>query len=502
MEAFWDNLLGALVHNPQLPATQLLFTGSLFWLLFTATFALMVLVGRWPLVRTGLILAFSLFFYYKFSGWFVLLLVGTALADWAMALAMAREQDGPLRTFWKVLAVGMNLSLLAYFKYTNFFVQSWWRVANPGEAAPLYDILLPIGISYYSFKSISYILDVHGGEAPERNPLRYLAFVSFFPNILAGPISRADEILPQLRKPLHLSREQAGLAVFLFIKGLFKKIVIADYLGQNFVNRIFDSPGLYSGLENLMATYAYGFQLYADFSGYVDMALGIALLMGFQLRPNFNEPFKATNLSDFWRRWHMTLSQWFNDYVFVPLSFAWRRWARLGTLLAVLLTFTLSGLWHGPHWGYVLWGLSHGLAIAWEVASAGWRKRVRARVPVGLYRVLSILLTYQYLAVTYVLFQAAVLGKDMAYIGLMYEQMFTAVQWGLMGQWLAAYAWVAVVLGLAVLLHYWPRAHKQAVQQAFCRLHWALQALLAATAVLLIWQVKSAALVPFVYLQF
>ena len=142
MEAFWDNLLGALVHNPQLPATQLLFTGSLFWLLFTAAFALMVLVGRWPLARTGLILAFSLFFYYKFSGWFVLLLVGTALADWAIALAMAREADGPLRTFWEVLSVGMNLALLAYFKYTNFFVQSFWSMANPGEAAPLYDLSL------------------------------------------------------------------------------------------------------------------------------------------------------------------------------------------------------------------------------------------------------------------------------------------------------------------------------------------------------------------------
>ncbi|MBX3102747.1 MAG: MBOAT family protein [Bacteroidetes bacterium] len=502
METFWEQLQGALIHNSQLPGTQLLFTGSLFWLLFTAVYALMVLTGRWTTARTGLMVAFSLFFYYKFSGWFVELLVGTALMDWAIGLAIHKERDDHLKTFWKVLSVTVNLGLLAYFKYTNFFVQSWWSVANPGESAPLYDILLPIGISYYSFKSISYILDVHGGDEPERNPLRYLAYVSFFPNILAGPISRKDEILPQLRKPLVLTREQAGLAVFFFVKGLFKKIVIADYLGQNFVNRIFDNPSLYSGLENLMATYAYGFQLYADFSGYIDMALGIALLMGFQLRPNFNEPFKAGNISDFWRRWHMTLSQWFNDYVFVPLSFAWRRWGRMGTLVAVLITFSLSGLWHGPHWGYILWGVSHGVVIAWEVASAGLRKRIRSKVPGVLYRTLSILLTYQYLAITYILFQAAVLGKDFAYMEVMYGKMFTEVDWSLMGQWLNAYQWVAVVLLLAVVLHFWPQRHKKALQTAFVRLPWYVQGLLAAAAVVLIWQVKSAALVPFVYLQF
>lgn len=293
-----------------------------------------------------------------------------------------------------------------------------------------------------------------------------------------------------------------GTAFFLFIKGLFKKVVIADYLAENFVNRVFGNPGQYSGLENLMATYAFGFQLYADFSGYIDMALGIALLLGFELRPNFNEPFKAGNISEFWRRWHMTLSSWFNDYVFVPLSFAWRRWRRLGTVLAVLLTFFLSGLWHGPHWGYVLWGSSHGLIIALEVAGAGLRRRIRTAMPHGLYRLLSILLTYQVLAFTYILFQAAVLGKDLAYIGLMYDKILTQVDYSLLGDFVSAYRWVVVVLLLAVVLHFLPCRYKEAVRTAFVRCHWLLQGVIIALAVVLIYQVKSAALLPFVYLQF
>ncbi|MCE3007300.1 MAG: hypothetical protein LW884_03005 [Bacteroidetes bacterium] len=501
MEHLLDQLGRALAHLPGQPHAQLLFQGVLFFVVFTAVYALYTLLGKTK-ARVYILLGFSLYFYYKFSGWFVFLLIGTGGLGWLLGQAIARTRHQGRRDLYKYTAIALSLGLLAYFKYTNFFVQSYWSLANPGEAAPLYDILLPIGISYYTFRGISYILEVHGGEPAEPNPAHYLCYLSFFPSMLAGPISRQDELLPALRQPYTLSRVQMGTAFFLFIKGLFKKVVIADYLAENFVNRIFGNPGQYSGLENLMATYAFGFQLYADFSGYIDMALGIALLLGFELRPNFNEPFKAGNISEFWRRWHMTLSSWFNDYVFVPLSFAWRRWRRLGTVLAVLLTFFLSGLWHGPHWGYVLWGSSHGLIIALEVAGAGLRRRIRTAMPHGLYRLLSILLTYQVLAFTYILFQAAVLGKDLAYIGLMYDKILTQVDYSLLGDFVSAYRWVVVVLLLAVVLHFLPCRYKEAVRTAFVRCHWLLQGVIIALAVVLIYQVKSAALLPFVYLQF
>lgn len=501
MEHILEQLRGALVFNPQEPGAQLVFHGTLFVSLFAAVYALYAALSR-TRARIYVLLAFSLYFYYKFSGPFVLLMLGTALLDWALSLALHRTRGDGARLALKYTSIGLSLGLLGYFKYTNFFVQSWWSIANPGSEAPVYDILLPIGISYYTFKSIHYILEVHGGEAPERNFFHYLTYISFFPNILAGPISRKDEILPQLRQPLQLSREDMGRAFFLFVKGLFKKIVIADFLAVNFVNRVFSSPDSYSGFENLMATYTYGFQLYADFSGYVDMALGVALLLGFRLQPNFNEPFKATNISDFWRRWHMTLSSWFNDYVFVPLSFAWRGWRRAGTILAVLLTFTLSGLWHGPHWAYVLWGTSHGLAIAYEVATGGIRKRLAALLPRWLYTTLSVLVTYQFLAFTYILFQAAVLNKDLDYMGLMYGKIFTQLDWTLAPAFVQAYLWVVVVLALAILLHYLPTRWKLTLERSWIRTPWLLQPLLLALAVLLIYQVKSAAMLSFVYLQF
>ncbi|MDX2062008.1 MAG: MBOAT family O-acyltransferase [Bacteroidia bacterium] len=490
------HVLQALGHGSE---HTLFFTTRLFVAVFTALFALQWALSGKPRWRVALLSAFSLYFYWKAGGWFVFAILGTATYDWWLG---QRIYDSPTRSKrgYYYASLALNLGLLAWFKYQFFFLGTYdWLLTGTYTPAPL-GWLLPVGISYYTFKSLSYIIGLwqEEVEAPERSYLNYLCYVTFFPSLLAGPITRAASFLGQLRQPYRLTQAQVGAAVFLFLTGLVKKLVIADYLAANFVGRVFDYPESYTGLEILLAAFSYGFQLYYDFSGYTDMALGVGLLLGLELGRNFNEPFKAQNVTDFWRRWHITLSTWFNDYVFLPLNFRWRRRGKLFTVLAVTLTFVLSGLWHGPAWTFVLWGLSHGLAIGWDTLTQPQRRRLAQRVPPWLYRSASVLLTYCFLAATYLLFVADDLGQ----LRLMLTRIFTAFDGHLVGTWLAGYWRVAAMLAVAVVVHYLPTAWKAKLKHRFTQLHWALQALAVATIVLCIYQFTSSEVQPFIYLQF
>jgi D-alanyl-lipoteichoic acid acyltransferase DltB (MBOAT superfamily) len=423
-------------------AHPLLFTQFYFWAFFALVFAGFSLIHSKPLLRNAYLFFASLFFYYKTSGVFLILLLFVVTYNYFAARALRRARPG-WKTFWVVLSVIVDLGVLAYFKYAYFladFLNDLFGLsievrdvlgelgnALTGTTAFRVDaIILPVGISFFTFQAISYIVDVKREKIkPLRNFLDFGFFLTFFPQLVAGPIVRAPEFFPQLRKPYNLSRRWFGIAVFWILNGLIKKLVLADYLAVNLSDRVFGNPLLYTGFENLAALFCYSLQVYADFSGYTDIATGVAMLMGFYLPKNFNSPYKAENAQQFWRRWHMTLSRWLRDYLYIPLggnrnatwgsyiiiiavavigSFLsgswWVAFAVAVVTVSVLLygwlkpssrktlrthvnsmdTMLLGGLWHGASWNFMIWGGLNGIGMIVYKVWAKWSRPVQAAV--------------------------------------------------------------------------------------------------------------------------
>ncbi len=472
------------------------FNSVAFFVLFTAFYLIYAFTIKKVAIRNILLLLFSLFFYYKIGNSFVFLLIVMATSDFFIGKWIAATSKESLRNLLLAMSLTVNLGLLLFFKYTQFFLDSWMGFTQQNSVN--LHIIQPIGISFFVFKTLTYIFDVHREmiEKPERNYVNYLLYVSFFPTILAGPIAKARNLLPQFNQPVVISEKHVGRGLFLIMMGLFYKIVIADYLAANFVDRVFDAPIYFSGFEAAMASLGAMFQIYYDFAGYTNMVLGIALLMGFELEPNFNKPFLAKNITDFWRRWHMTLSTWFNEYLFTPLSFSMRRYGKIGVVIAVLITFFVSGFWHGAAWTYILWGVSHGIAIAWDSATQGGRKRIASIIPKFIYNPLSILLTLVFLSLSVVLFKSADLVKAQE----VYTMIFTKLDFSLFSQWITLYFYSAIVLILAIVLHYIPQSATERVIHLFTRIHWSGKVVIVSIFSLLIYQVYISASQPFIYL--
>jgi len=357
-------------------AHPLLFNTADFFLLFLLFYGGYLLLLRRFNLRILYTLAFSLFFYYQSSGWYFLLLLFSTVVDFGLGHLIYRASMRPWRRFWLILSLLVNLGLLGYFKYTNFFIGSFNDIIGSNFA--FREIFLPVGISFFTFQTMSYSIDIYRGKLVPLTEgikgvrsfftclLDFAFFVSFFPQLVAGPIVRAADFIPQIRRTPRLTRRAIGQAFMLIIGGLFKKAVISDYISVNFVDRVFESPNLYSGFENLMAAYGYAIQIYCDFSGYSDMAIGLALLMGFFLPENFRRPYKASSLQDFWRRWHISLSTWLRDYLYI--SMGGNRKGEARTYLHLMITMLLGGLWHGASWVFIIWGGLHGLGLALERA--------------------------------------------------------------------------------------------------------------------------------------
>src|SRR5215207_5592494 len=330
--------------------------------------------GRWRL--------FTLAASYVFYGWwdwrFCGLLAASTLANQVFAVAIHRAREQRQRKALLTIAVVANLGALGFFKYYDFFVTSAQNaLADVGidVSRAVLDVTLPIGISFFTFQALSYVIDVYRGDFRPVTLAKFAVYLSFFPHLVAGPIVRAREFLPQLGKPRDPRRVDVGLAAFLIVGGLFKKVVIANYLAESIVDDVFAAPELHSGAEVLFATYAYAVQIYCDFSGYTDIAIGVALLLGFRFPQNFDAPYSAESLQDFWRRWHMTLSRWLRDYLYIPLGGS--RGSKLFTYRNLMLTMLLGGLWHGAAWTFVVWGGIHGAGLAVERWLADRRERRR-----------------------------------------------------------------------------------------------------------------------------
>ena len=301
-----ERLLHLLTYHSDEP---MIFSSGLFLMVFLCFTFIYMLLQRTLTLRLLFVTAFSYYFYYKSSGLYFGLLAVVTLSDYIIARVLSVH-----RSKWLVaLSLFIDLGLLGYFKYTNFFAGMWAQMV--GSNFQPWDIFLPVGISFFTFQSMSYVIDVYRGDLkPLPSLLDYAFYVSFFPQLVAGPIVRARDFAPQIHKPLEITSQMFAQGCYFIAIGLFKKAVISDYISLNFVDRIFDNPSLYSGVENLLGVYGYTLQIYCDFSGYSDMAIGIALLLGFRFPMNFNAPYRSESITDFWRRWHISLSSWIRDY--------------------------------------------------------------------------------------------------------------------------------------------------------------------------------------------
>lgn len=337
-----------------------------------ALFFVLVLTANWLLLPhrqqwKRFMLAASYFFYGAWDWRFVLLIVASTLLNQWAASAMSVTDDATRRRRYVAAAVAANLGLLGWFKYYGFFVSSLINLfasAGIDLPLPLLQITLPVGISFFTFQALSYTIDVYRGRQERVPLLDFAVYLAFFPQLVAGPIVRSSEFLPQLNGHKDPRSVDAARAFTMIAGGLFKKVVVANTLAGAIVDPVFATPSQFSALEVLAGIYGYAVQIYADFSGYTDIAIGVALLMGFKFPDNFASPYTAVSIQDFWRRWHMTLSRWLRDYLYIPLG--GNRGSRGATYRNLFLTMLLGGLWHGAAWTFVIWGAYHGALLAWE----------------------------------------------------------------------------------------------------------------------------------------
>ncbi|MBM3215605.1 MBOAT family protein [Candidatus Poribacteria bacterium] len=460
-------------------------------------FFIVVYVAYWLLVRTKtprilLLLAASYFFYGSWNAWFLGLILASTVIDYMAALAIDAAHTSRGRTAALVISLAANLGLLFTFKYLGFAATSaqaasdrlglGWSIAVP-------DLILPVGISFYTFQSLSYTIDVYRREVePTRSFWKFALFVAFFPQLVAGPIVRAKDFLPQLSARADLDADLRLRGLWFCLIGFTKKIVIADYLAINLADRVFSAPEQYTGTETLMGIYAYAAQIYCDFSGYSDIAIGSAMLLGFHLPTNFDRPYAASNLQDFWRRWHITLSTWLRDYLYIPLGGSRKGNARTYANLAIVML--LGGLWHGAAWTFVVWGALHGGALA---TTRAWQRARGAKPLTGWRRGVGIVLTFHFVCLGWVVFRAPTFGSVVEVLSrLVYGGA------GLANVPLTAYALLILVAAGNGMRSSWVNR----LREGFVRLPAPAQAAALVAATLLVYRFHSTDVVPFIYFQF
>jgi D-alanyl-lipoteichoic acid acyltransferase DltB (MBOAT superfamily) len=490
--------------------SPILFSSGLFFFLFIAFYLLFIALRKNALARIVYVTLFSLYFYYKTSGLWFVLLIFTATSDFLVGRGIEMSGHSRKKQKWLVaLSMCINLGMLSVFKYANlmgnlflmllqttgswFGIEAWEQVVYE----PV-DIFLPIGISFFTFQSMSYIIDVYRSRiTPLKRWVDYLFYISFFPGLVAGPIVRACDFIPQMYKPPVLTREQLGEGLFLIICGLLKKCVISDYISVNFVDRIFDAPALYTGLENLLGVYGYALQIYCDFSGYSDMAIGIALLLGIRFRVNFDSPYRSATITEFWRRWHISLSTWLKDYLYIPLG--GNRKGTVRTYINLFVTMLLGGLWHGAAWRFMAWGAFHGISLAvhkWMTKHSGLAKKEKATTPFR--RALGIVGTFHLVCFGWIFFRA-----DSVRLGCeMLERIFTGFHPEVLGQFIEGYPIVTFLLISGYIIHFLPAQVNGTMQRIVTRSPLLLQALYLVISIFIVAQIKSAGIVPFIYFQF
>ena len=572
-----DYIQEIFIYNPSKP---LIFTRFYFWAFFAIVLLGYSLVykNNKRSMRSAYLFAVSIFFYYKSSGLFFFILLFSTVTDYYIGKAIYDSNKLLIRRLLIALSLIVNLSLLVYFKYSYFLTLSINEMFNTnfevvnlmaqlannatGSHFDVDKILLPVGISFYTFQTISYSIDIYRKEVkPVNNIIDFGFYVSFFPQLVAGPIVRAAQFIPQMYEEYKLSKAEFGLALFWIMKGLVKKIFIGDYIAVNFVDRVFSAPLSYSGFENLAALFGYSLQVYMDFAGYTDIAIGVALLLGFRLPKNFNSPYKAQNVGDFWKRWHISLSTWLKDYLYIPmggnrggsifsyimltiillfitlLTGIWwlfpifyivgiilaifmrksKNFAKhINTNINLMLTMLIGGLWHGASWQFIIWGGLNGLGL---VVYKYWRKispweNSQKTIAV----VWKIAITFSFITFTRVFFRSEsmeVVNGMLHQIGLLLPSLsdFSNIvsntdtivfiqQWALIPGIIIAYKWVFVIMMTGFVFHWLPYSLKDNYRNWYINLNFYLKAFIFALVVFIVYQSISSEMVAFIYFQF
>ena len=495
----WNAFLQQFLYDSKNP---LLFNNGFFVYFFTLFILLFFALRNHHKARRYVFCIFSLYFFYKASGWFVGLVLISAVVDFFLSNAIYREKSQSRKKFLLVLSILFNLGMLFYFKYTDFFIEISNSLFDT-NFNPL-NLILPIGISFYTFENLSYTVDVYRGEFKPANKFSdYLLFLAFFPKLMMGPIVRAHDFVPQINEPYVISERDFAKGFFLIISGLIKKLVISDYITLNMVDYMFDNPALHTGVENLMAVYGYAMVIYCDFSGYSEIAIGIALWLGFKIPPNFMSPYQSLNITEFWRRWHISLSTWLKDYLYIPLggnrnfsvaSFIFvggflvgsfimgvelfhlsNLWAAVVSAVLLLIfiipalitrktsgiaanfnlltTMLLGGFWHGASWNFIIWGAIHGVGLGihkiWMLLTD---KSFSGFNQSRIYKIISGILTFHFVCFAWIFFKA----EDLEIAKTMIYQIFNNFDISVFGPFYDNYKGVVWMILAAMLLHLIP----------------------------------------------
>ncbi len=504
-----EQLKDILLFSKEYP---LLFTRFYFWAFFAIVLAVYSVIYKKRPARNAFLFLSSLFFYYKTSGFYFFLLIFSTIVDFFIGKGIYKSKIKRNRKLLIALSVFVNLAVLSYFKYSYFFVDTInqllglqievvdvfakWTNSFAGTHFSVDKIILPVGISFFTFQTISYSIDIYREKIkPVTSILDFGFYVSFFPQLVAGPIVRASEFVPQLYKPYKLTKQDFGIALFLILNGLIKKLFLSDYVAVNFIDRIFSNPMAYSGFENLMALYAYSLQVYADFSGYTDIAIGVALLLGFRLPVNFNSPYKALHVGEFWKRWHISLSTWLKDYLYIPLG--GNKHGKVRTNLNLMITMLLGGLWHGASWQFVIWGGLNGVGL---VVYKYW-KRISpfAKNHSWAVRFYAIFLTFNFITFTRIWFRSE--SMDVAN-NMMYQIANAFGSIDTISEMIMSYRNIFIVVLVGFIIHWLPSTFKIKYKQWFVDSPIWMKAIAVLVSIFAIYQVSSADLQPFIYFQF
>ena len=495
----WNAFLQQFLYDSKNP---LLFNNGFFVYFFTLFILLFFALRNHHKARRYVFCIFSLYFFYKASGWFVGLVLVSAVVDFFLSNAIYREKSQSKKKFLLVLSILFNLGMLFYFKYTDFFIEISNSLFDT-NFNPL-NLILPIGISFYTFENLSYTVDVYRGEFKPANKFSdYLLFLAFFPKLMMGPIVRAHDFVPQINEPYVISERDFAKGFFLIISGLIKKLVISDYITLNMVDYMFDNPALHTGVENLMAVYGYAMVIYCDFSGYSEIAIGIALWLGFKIPPNFMSPYQSLNITEFWRRWHISLSTWLKDYLYIPLggnrnfsvasfifvggflvgsfimgvelfhlSNLWaavisavlllifiipavitRKTSGIAANFNLLTTMLLGGFWHGASWNFIIWGAIHGVGLGihkiWILLTD---KSLSSLNQSRIYKIISGILTFHFVCFAWIFFKA----EDLEIAKTMIYQIFNNFDISVFGPFYDNYKGVVWMILAAMVLHLVP----------------------------------------------
>lgn len=491
-----EGLLKQLLYNPKDP---LLFNSAFFLFYLLVFLVLFQFLHKRKLSRVVLCTIFSFYFFYKACGFYFLLVILSAIVDFNLSNWMYRAQKVSHKKFLLVFSVVINLGLLAYFKYTDFFIEIINEMHLGEPISPL-KLLLPIGISFYTFENLSYTIDVYRGKfKPVTSFLDYCFFLSFFPKLVMGPIVRASDFIPQIRQDIHVTKDDISKGLYLILGGLFKKVVISDYIYVNFVQYIFDTPAQHSGIECLFGVYGYAMVIYCDFSGYSDMAIGMAKWMGFTININFDAPYQSSSITEFWRRWHISLSSWLKDYLYISLG--GNRKGKFRQYINLFITMVLGGLWHGANWKFIFWGAMHGLALAVDKVRLAWLDRnAKLKEQNGKLfpKIIGILITFHFVCFCWIFFKASSFSDGM----IILEQIFTNFNGAAFLPMIRGYNIVFTLMLLGYFVHFLPKSYETMSEWAISKMTVAGRIALLFIFIWIVIQVKQAEQVMPIYLQF